>query len=105
MTDIPELQSLAQKLLTEELQTAEFIELLNDYSEAFEVWYPSIDPKNNAPDIRALLDLHSALVEKAQGVLKSAGAEIAKLNIKGKGIRAYTDILPKRISTTKVQKG
>jgi len=84
------------------------------YSEAFERWYsaarPSIDAGDAAPlggltILRKLEAQHAAVMKLAQEIMRRTDVEVRGLRRKGKGMVAYTDTLPKQISTKKFRPG
>ncbi len=98
----------AQELLQEGRALPELIEKLERYSEDFDLWYASSRDQLEAgqlPEADVLLAVHNEVIEKAQHWLKQAGTELSKHKVRGKGILAYTDVLPKRISVRRVRKG
>ena len=108
MADLSDLLNQLNNLLTEDFSPDEFVENLERYSNDFELWY-SVHRQNveagGLPEADELLLKHEELVVKAQLKLKEAGTALSQHRIKGKGIRAYTDSLPKRISFRRVKKG
>lgn len=84
------------------------------YTEAFDRWYsvatPSIEAGDAAPLggielLRQLETRHAAVMDLAQEIMRRTDAEVKGLRRKGKGMVAYTDTLPKRISTKKFRPG
>lgn len=106
---IEELRALALSVIEPNLDIDSLIDRIQHYSESFEVWYgehrAELEAFENSTEIRELLDLHNQVLGFAETALKGTSNEIIKLKLKGKGLLAYTDILPRRISITRTRKG
>lgn len=97
-----------RRLLATDAPLDERIVAMDGYSERFALWYDSQAIESDAAEIvraQELLNLHNQLVERAQEWLKEAGQELGKQRAKGRGIMAYTDVLPKRLSQYRPKKG
>lgn len=108
MAELPDLVAQARELLRGGSPLEELIEKLERYSEDFDLWYASSRERIEAglfKEADNLLTLHDELIDKAQDWLRQAGADLAKHKVRGKGILAYTDVLPKRISVRRTRKG
>lgn len=84
------------------------------YTEAFDRWYSAACPSIEAGDavplgglalLRELEIRHAAVMDLAQEIMRRTDVELKGLRRKGKGIVAYTDTLPKRISTKRFRPG
>ena len=109
--NIDEIIDLATLLLSEK-NSEEFVQKLESYSQAFGDWFSAYqesaargEPINTPEDLERLLEVHEKLVEESDKMHGTLPDEMAKLKLKGKGILAYTDTLPKKISFTKAKKG
>ncbi len=101
---------LANRILAAKAED-DVVELLGEYSVAFDAWYgkyqADLPSAKGSPWEAALKELkhkHEAVLsvaKKNQGEIK---AQLRKLKKKGKGILAYTDRLPKRVTTTRPRK-
>ena len=109
--DLNALIAMADHLLLSG-QTAEAVEDLEKYAIAFNLWYDNYQtstkqekPLNSREELIQLLDRHEKVMEFSESLKSAIPEEMAKLRQKGKGIMAYTDTLPKKISFTKTRKG
>ncbi len=105
---LSKLMEQVRDLLHEGRPLPDLIEKLDRYSQDFDVWYAGHRDRLEAgdlPEADALLALHNELIDKAQTWLRQTGAELSNHKVRGKGILAYTDLLPKRISVRRVRKG
>jgi len=99
-----ELIELAEKILNTESGPDTILEEFNAYTSALDVWLTQ--PRTEDPEIiKSLLENHDKVVKKALSLKDEASVELRKLKAKGKGILAYVDILPKRISFGTKKKG
>ncbi|MBN8547823.1 MAG: hypothetical protein J0M12_00760 [Deltaproteobacteria bacterium] len=90
----------------------EFLEKIAAYSAAFEAWasknsevLSGTRKPENEDTFRTLAAAHAKLMEHAEALKRKTGKDLSDLRKKGKGIMAYTDILPKRISISGTKKG
>lgn len=88
------------------------IEKLEEYTQAFEAWSAAhkdilSGAKKPADEVEFLnlAALHARVVEVAEQKKESAGKDLREAQTRGKGIMAYIDILPKRISIAGTKKG
>lgn len=104
-----ELIASIRGLLESQEPLPERISSLTAYSESFDQWYgehkEELEKMSPSREAVELLELHNQLISAAEGWLKDVGAEIGIHRKKGKGIMAYTDILPKRVSRYQTKKG
>jgi hypothetical protein len=90
----------------------EAIALLDQYTEAFEKWQKSW-ARSSSSELssvdRSLLERvakqHAKIIELAEQMLTSVEHSLKDLKGWSKGIRAYVDHMPKRVSTMKARKG
>ena len=79
-----------------------FLEKLQDYTDRMDNWLRAgMAEQGDATEVQTLLDLHNTLLARAEVMLGGASDEFRQLKTKRKAIIAYTDTLPKRISTQK----
>jgi hypothetical protein len=64
-----------------------------------------LDDPEIRPVVEEVVSFHRALVEFAKEHLAEAGRHLRSLQIRGRGLRAYVDPLPRRISLGRVRKG
>lgn len=106
--DTESLTDLARELLSGELSEEELIAGYERYSDGMDRWLEStlksMERGVGAPagaDAQELLALHQEVLERAKDLKDSVRKELLELKAKGKGLMAYTDQLPKRVSTRK----
>jgi hypothetical protein len=51
------------------------------------------------------MKVHSQVIQQAGAASRQVGEEIRRLKRRGKGILAYTDVLPQRLGTIRPRKG
>ena len=84
---------------------------IEGYCKLFDLWLKAqggvIAPvdQNSRPALQQLSDLHAEVLARAEVLLSSTSKGLQELKRKSKGIRAYLDILPKKISVTGSRKG
>lgn len=103
--------SQADELLAE-TSPEEALPKLEAYAADFDAWFEryqkSVDSGSPLADKSALEELltrHEKVVDLTSRMQDTFPEEMKKLKQKGKGILAYTDTLPKKISFTKTRKG
>ena len=105
-------------LADEALATCENLDTVTDrivaYVEAFDRWYavakPVIDAGESAPlggmeMLKRLEECHGEVIKRAAAVMEITDIEAKGLRRKGKGLVAYTDHLPKQLSTKRFRPG
>jgi hypothetical protein len=104
---------LARRIL-DCVESDELVSLIEQYAKAFDEWYSStcegtdmatIKSKVGTDKLAELLNLHAEVMKRTGELKEDVSGDIRKLKKKGKGILAYTDTLPKRISVTRKRKG
>jgi hypothetical protein len=82
------------------------IEALQLYVEAFERWIQGGQVGQPEKELgMRIADQHATIIAVVESEKGEVAAVLKDLREKGKGLRAYTDIFPKRISTMKPKKG
>lgn len=88
------------------------VDRLEQYIAAFDALYgeggaelESADIGASEEDLRRLANLHAEILELAGSAKEEVNHSLRSLRTKGKGLRAYTDHYPKRISTIRPRKG
>lgn len=109
MTHSPTTQNLIQLadvIFEADIPLEEVLNRLDAYATLFDVWYAAHSDKlSSDAEVALLEERHHKVIECAAELLKGTSAELAKLKLKGKGILAYTDTLPKKISFRRPRKG
>lgn len=75
------------------------------YSEAFSRWYAENPNPTESEQLERLSRHHTEILEKVAELRELTSIDLRNLKKKGKGILAYTDVLPKRISFGRKRKG
>jgi hypothetical protein len=112
--DTRALLALAEEALTpcDNLDTA--TERIVAYTEAFDRWYSLAKPYFDVGDeeplgglelLKKLEARHGEVIALAEAAMDRTEADAKGLRRKGKGMVAYTDNLPKRISTKRFRPG
>lgn len=89
------------------------LDIIEIYAEKFSQWFESDGERITAvanageeqPEIDQLLADHTAISDYARQLLEKTSLEQRDARRKGKGVLAYLDILPKRLSVTRARKG
>jgi len=108
MTELKALICRGQDVLAADPTSGELLVKFDLYTELFEKWHAGVDDLAQAlslPEGVELLDVHAAVLERAQEVQGEVAKALKGLRCRGKGILAYTDTLPKRIGTIRPLKG
>jgi hypothetical protein len=94
------------------------VQAFDKYCQAFNIWQE--DNRLNANDntlannsqssetteeIKKLLRLNKKVLDRAEKLFKQTAGQLQGFQLKAKGIMAYVDTLPKKISVTKHRKG
>lgn len=105
--ELEKLIELADRALEANLRSSEAPELIEAYAEAFSKWESGHKKLGSADEARLkeLSAKHAALIGRLATMKEATAGDIRRLKLKGKGILAYTDILPKKISVTRKRKG
>jgi hypothetical protein len=90
----------------------EALDRLDQYTDAFEKWQMGLSPLSSCELSSAqrrvmerVAKQHATIIGLAEGMLVSVERSLKDLKGWSKGIRAYVDHLPKRVSTMKARKG
>lgn len=106
---IATLVSSARELCELSLDSPDSPELFESYAarvdELMAVAGERLQALLSSPTGQAFLRAHADVIERAGAASKQAGAELRGLKRRGKGIMAYTDLLPKRLGTIRPRKG
>lgn len=98
---------MAEKALSQ-LDEDKGYDLVESYSDGFREWYGEYSSGKCEVSEELLLSLdtkHRAIIERVQTWQSATSSDLRDLKLKGKGILAYTDILPKRIGRMAPKKG
>ena len=108
--------TVGRDLLKKSPGAPELPQLLEEYTDTFSRWYGAtnvgvsgLDGLSIVGDPVAVLEsvqaLHDAVLRRAGEAQELAATELKTVKSKGKGILAYVDTLPKRVSLNKARKG
>ncbi len=98
--------AIAESALKSESED-QFIDILEQYSEKFARWQQQIpaEIEQNKALLEKLQTLHSEILARAQTLKGGTAAQMRQLKKRGKGILAYTDVMPKRLGAIRPRKG
>ena len=110
---IEELISLADGVLSKSDDSEVALEKIEEYTEKFSSWYnehfASLEEGDIQEDVISLLqqlnEQHGKVLALAEDLRESITDDRRELKRKGKGIMAYIDTLPKRLSLRRTRKG
>lgn len=82
------------------------VECVEVYADVFDAWAQAekLAPSDQELGMR-IADQHATIMKLLDSVKGDAAAALVDLREKGKGLRAYTDVFPRQISTMKPKKG
>ncbi len=94
----------AEKILSCESEDEEIIKLLPVYIEAFDRWMK--DPGSMDKEVLEKLHrYHGEVLEKAISIKSATREAMKSLRQRGRGLKAYIDHYPKRVSLRRGRKG
>jgi hypothetical protein len=107
-----DLIALADSALAPQTNVEVTISAIAQYSESFSAWYDAnqakVEQAENGPE-RALFEQldkkHREVLQLSKVLMAKSHVDLRKLKVKGKGIMAYLDTLPDRISLRGAKKG
>lgn len=112
---LAELLNLAREINSAEPNSLDNIDQIEKYCSSLAQWlketensssHPNADTLGlSAADLTELSKLHGSVMQLASQLLGNTATQLQDLQIKAKGIMAYVDTLPKKISVTKSRKG
>jgi len=103
---LSEILTLGQRATSGELSGDALVSAIIDYCSTFQSWYDEADLSVEAPEELARLEqVHSLVLSQAQVLQDQVSAGLKAVKAKGKGIMAYTDILPRKVSSVRAKKG
>ena len=113
MKSTADLLALASEALAAtELPADEFLNKVAGYAEAFEIWklghsqeLSGAIPEDGRAEFESLAELHAKIVDRVAELKSKTEQDLKHIRRKGKGIMAYTDTLPKRISISTKRRG
>ena len=106
-----ELCSLGDSVLSSLKSNADdSLTLLEQYADKFDCWNTAWESANKSDNLdvdglQRLLDIHESICRGAQKLTDEATASLRSLRGWSKGIRAYIDHYPSKISTRRGKKG
>ncbi|MBX7138437.1 MAG: hypothetical protein K1X83_10685 [Oligoflexia bacterium] len=104
--EIQRVLEFGQTLLAGEYDASELLSKIEEYSQLFEQFMAAGGLKQSAKDdLQQLADLHAEILELADSARQGTAANLKSLKHRAKGLMAYADNLPKRVSTRKPRKG
>jgi hypothetical protein len=106
---VGELLGLAEAVLTLTDEGSR-IAAVEKYADAFAEWYQAGEGPDGPgacgrAELEGLAERHAQVVACVQALLAETAADMGGFHKKARGIMAYTDLLPKRISVAKLRKG
>lgn len=107
-SSIEQVQQLALRILEHNEPSDEALELLERYVGIFGVWYDQYQnhPLNTTAEaLQKLSESHGMILDCARRWKLDTAGSLAANRRKGKGMRAYVDTLPRRISFKRTRKG
>ena len=111
MVDIADLLKMAEDICSGGGGEDQLVDKIVHYTDLFEIWHEEnkkVAGAEGAKADRAVLERlsrqHAAVLEKALGLRDNTSLRMRKLKTLVKGILAYTDVLPKKITTIKPRK-
>lgn len=108
---IAELCDLARAALTHNDFEDSAIAAFEDYCKNFNEWQAhralekELATSLESSETAVLAQLHDQILKRAETLFRATAGQLQNFQIKAKGIMAYVDILPKKISVTKHRKG
>jgi hypothetical protein len=112
LKNIQQLIEMADRILTEDNLSDELIDQIADYSAHFGKWYAVYkdsfvqdDDSNVAGELETLLLKHEQVIGRVEDLQGQTSGDLKEFRQRAKGILAYVDVLPKRISFSKKRKG
>jgi hypothetical protein len=110
--DIVELLGMADHIMSYNAEDDAQISLVEAYTEAFDQWYTSnrtaLKDHSHAFSRLQLEELekkHALIVKRIELLMKRTSKKMGAFHKKAKGILAYVDVFPKRVSRSKGRKG
>jgi len=104
--NIARLIESAERALEKELEIPEKIERIESYFDAFEGFFPHLAESGlEKKQLEALLEKHQAILKATISLRDDTSRELRALKKRGKGIMAYTDLYPKRMSIITNKRG
>lgn len=101
-----EVFKLGEELVSEQIETEKFIDLLPTYIESFTKWSSvlSTPDKIKIENIRELSKLHELILVRATKMKISTKNELNSLRKKEQVLKAYVEKVPSRISLNRARK-
>lgn len=112
--DLKPLLDLAGRIIAQEHPEADLLGLIEEYSARFTEWHESaeaggdlslLEKSFGAANLKLLSERHRLVIAKVASLKEGTAEDLRNLKRRGKGIMAYTDTMPKRISLRKDRKG
>lgn len=101
---VSDLLDLAEQVLDSTGEPGRFVAVLEEYSDAFAQWMSDSELESRGvieAEKQPLLELaekHGQIIESAQRIKDLTGEEVKNLKQKSRGLMAYVDGLPKRMT-------
>ena len=104
---ICELIELADEILRGDVNSPEMIEKIENFYKAIESNISSLKEKASleGESLKLLIEKHNDVLKLASSMRDHTSQRLRELKKKAKGILAYKDLFPKRVSITRVRKG
>lgn len=108
---IKELLDLAQRVFDKDQPVDEIIARIDNYIQIFNKWYdanlniPEDKITLSAEEVKIVRESHAGVLTLAKTLKLDAVTSLKAFQQKSEGIMAYTDTLPKKLSSRKTRKG
>lgn len=105
--EIKQLLQFANDVLNDDANSSTLLERIQVYFDAFEEFRPSLENMklDSRTDLVQLLEKHNKVLRVTMELREDTSRAIRELKKRGKGIMAYTDVYPKKISLGSQKKG
>ncbi|NMC63805.1 MAG: hypothetical protein GYA55_11635 [SAR324 cluster bacterium] len=105
--EIKQLLQFASDVINDNANSSTLLERIQIYFDAFEKFRPFLENMklDSRADLVELLEKHNKVLRITMDLREDTSRAIRELKKRGKGIMAYTDIYPKKISLGSQKKG
>lgn len=107
--NVKKLLAAAEEVLVDQSSVEERLDRLERYVDLFSQWQEAFDTEavsvEEAECLNELQEQHAKVIEQVAALKSVSVSELGKFQRRAKGIMAYTDTLPRKISIAKERKG